>query len=915
MTKQESLTSAGIWSQENRVGLWQWRLSSEVQPRIRRFKTFIEEVLHSPLAGSSKLGACLVGLDGISPQALVEIERQGVVPYLDQDKVMLEWEELTPPHTERRELFPLTAALWPMAADDSGVIRQIAPTNLVSGLTDHLEKCTTYSRLADKSVQLEGDALCWWYQALPAPLFAHEAGLQALSAVPRSALARRRMQLAVIHPVIYGQNVTEAESDLGFTAELVDSASLAEGEDTSPVVLKQGIDLLTIEDQEVDGITKRRWAQSLFDLQSRAQAAGPITSLLLAWCIDLCENGTSGQNNLARSTVVHYFRRVAMPLFEALRLMKGDSVEVGLNPESMHAIYVTLIAAQSIGNKKTMASALTSFHHFLSEWFDLTPMALRLHGEVPLARVHAQVLWVHEIDLVISWLKQVDDERVRNAAIIILSIAREAPSRTNELLRLRLGNIREGVDELGSLIEIEIARNTGIRRLKTAAAQRRLTIRNPEMIALIKHWIASRAMEGAPFTSYLFGDPNNDSRIHRPGAVVSLLNRLLKTASGEPGARIHWLRHGAINLAVSAHLNSASLTDLNRIAITATGAGHVSAMSTFVSYFHLYESGLRTYLNTALLELIQLTSAQAAPHLHRKSNTLRQQASRHSMKMEEYIWSQLRHMPISQPFSDVAEPFGWKEAIMPTLLPHANLTVTVAVARYWLEELLKGAGARALALRFGTAPELLDQMTRDTMSFCQNLASSAWPRRFTVHSPPPANLKHALAKAEIDLARAQQPKFKRLEDWLSTKQPQHVLRGAQASWLACREGDYIALDKRGKVLDLYQFLANAQVDPLDLRLCIHDYLDATGQPLPLPAIQKTHQELVRSLAIEDFIAVFGVAPRESLTQARSDRPDVYLQWDDPAHRQVPTSASSSCAGLDSWMCAVAALLSMKDVQP
>jgi hypothetical protein len=83
----------------------------------------------------------------------------------------------------------------------------------------------------------------------------------------------------------------------------------------------------------------------------------------------------------------------------------------------------------------------------------------------------------------------------------------------------------------------------------------------------------------------------------------------------------------------------------------------------------------------------------------------------------------------------------------------------------------------------------------------------------------------------------------------------------------------------------------------------------------LPAIQKTHQELVRSLAIEDFIAVFGVAPRESLTQARSDRPDVYLQWDDPAHRQVPTSASSSCAGLDSWMCAVAALLSMKDVQP
>lgn len=913
MNKQEFLTSAGIWSQENQVGLWQWRLSSEVQPRIRRFKTFIEEVLHSPLAGSSKLGACLVGLDGISPQALVEIERQGVVPYLDQDKVMLEWEELTPPHTEKRVLFPLTAGLWPMVADDSGVIRHMAPNDLVSGLTDHLAKCTTYSRLADKTVELARDALCWWYQALPAPHFAHLAGMQVMSALPRSALGRRCKRLAVIHPATEGQDLDVVESDLGFTAEMLDCAMSSDGSDESPVILEQGVSMLDISAQEVDGVTKRRWAQWLFDLQSRAQAAGPITSLLLAWGIDLCENGTSGQSNLARSTVSHYFRQAALPLFKSLRLMKQMGRSGEWKTEEMHAIYLTLISAQSIGNKRTMASALTSFHNFLSECFDLEPMALRLHGEVPLARVHAQVIWVHEIDLTMSWLILVDDERVRTAAMIMLGVASEVPSRTTELMRQRLANIREGVDELGPMMEIEIARHAIIGRLKTHAAQRRLTIRNPATMDLIRHWIATRTKEGAPLTSYLFGDPNNDSRLYRPGAVVSLLNRLLKAATGEPGARIHWLRHGAINADVGGHLNSGSMTDLNRISVSATGAGHVSSGSTFRIYFHLYESSLRTYLNAAL-ELIKLTSAQAAPHLQQKSNTVRQRASRNSMKIEDYIWSQLRQIPIIQPFPDVAEPFGWQKAVMPKLLPHANLTVTVAVARNWLEKLLDGVGTQTLALRFGTAPEILDQMTKDTMSFSRHLACSAWPRRFTVRSLPPADLKHALEMAKIDLARAQQPKFKRLEDWFSTERPRQVLRDAHASWQACRKGDYLALDTSGQVLDLYLLLASAKVDPLDLRLCIHASLDTAGRPLPLPAGQRTHQELARASAIEDFMAVFGVAPRETLQQARADRPDVYLQWDDPAHRQVPTSGSSSCAGLDSWMCAVAALLSIKDVQ-
>jgi integrase len=695
---------------------------------------------------------------------------------------------------------------------------------------------------------------------------------------------------------------------------LVDSASFSEGSDRSHVVLQLGIDLLTTVGQEVDGMTKRRWAQSLFDLQARAQAAGPITSLILAWGLELCENGTIGQCNLARSTVRQYFRCAALPLFEALRLVTQRGDERGWSTEDLRATYVGLIAVQSIGSKKTMASALTSFHNFLSEWFDLEPMAMQLHDNVPMARVQAQVIWPHEVEQVMSWLQLVDDERVRNAAMIIVDVAHEKPSRTAEMLRWRLANIREGRDELSPYMEIEIARRAVSARLKTPAAQRRLTIRDPVTITLINNWVKRRTDEGAPIDSFLFGDPNNDSRLYRPGAVASLINRLLKAATGEADSRIHWLRHSAINTNVGGHLDSASTTDINRIAIAATEAGHASAVSTFKSYFHLYETSLRSYLNAALLDLIKVTSAQAAPHLNLKSNTLRQHASRHSMPVEEYIWSQLRQMPISPPLMDVAEPYGWQAPVMPKLLPRAKLAVTVAVARSWLEELLDGAGAEVLALRFGIAIETLEMVTRDTMSFCLHLARSAWPRRFAMPSPPPADLGHALGMAEIDLSRAHQSKFRRLEDWFSVEQPLPVLRHAHASWLACRQGGYIALCTSGQILGLYQLLASAKVDPRDLRLCIQASLNAAGQQLPLQASQKVPQELARAVAIEDFMTVFGVPPRESLQQTRLGRPPVYLQWDDPAHRQEPSSASSSCAGLDSWMCAAAALLSMKEGQ-
>src|SRR5450830_1324516 len=121
MNTEDFVKTAGLWPEKDEIGLWQWRVSSEVQPRIRRFTAFIQEVLTSPVQDTGALAARLVCLDGITPCSLLEIVRQCVMPYQIAERVMLQWEELTPPRTERRELSGLTAAMWPFTANEAGV--------------------------------------------------------------------------------------------------------------------------------------------------------------------------------------------------------------------------------------------------------------------------------------------------------------------------------------------------------------------------------------------------------------------------------------------------------------------------------------------------------------------------------------------------------------------------------------------------------------------------------------------------------------------------------------------------------------------------------------------------------------------------------------------------------------------------
>ena len=459
-------------------------------------------------------------------------------------------------------------------------------------------------------------------------------------------------------------------------------------------------------------------------------------------------------------------------------------------------------------------------------------------------------------------------------------------------------------------MEIEIARRASHGRFKTKAAQRRLIVRNAETIDLIQRWLDARFDEGAPTSAMLFGDPSDDARIHRGAAVVSLLNRMLKAATGESEARLHTLRHTAVGACIEPDLTSSSVLDPKRHAITATLTGHASAVSTFQSYFHRYEWSLRSQLDAALNELIHVTGTHAARHLKLKPATWRQHVHRSGMKPEEFTWWQLRQMRVAKSFEDAAAPFDWRTPVMAVLPARSSQTLTAAVVLSLLESLFRGTSAQVLGLRFGVPSESMNRMIEETMTICHHLGQVSWSRKFDAQSARPVDVVQALRMAGLDLARAHQKKFQNLKDFLSQEQAMPLLQQACTSWQICRRRGVVSLDRYGEVLGLYKLLQEAKVDPLDLRICVRSSTQDAQQISDREIKAALGRRLVAQGARDDFCSVFGVFPHESDRQIRADQPSVYLQWDEPAHRMTPSSASSSCAGLDAWMIAVSVLLTI-----
>jgi hypothetical protein len=877
--------SAGLLISEDSFGVQSVRLGKGVPARARRIARLAQAILNADATTEGVEAASLAVFDAVRPCELPQAAAGLSHVFAWRGLRCLEWRATDPPRLERRALHARTIGLL----HAKGLLGGAAEVDLHGHLREFLNRRVEYAEFkrVDRVLEFERDLMCWWYQCLPMPLFFHVVGAQSLSAVTRACLACADTELVPEPPSVNSADAAPECADDNSCAELLDMVVLASGQDASSLGLKQALEIVSLQEAETDAVAKRRWIAGLLGLRMLAASTGPVTSLLMAWAVDLIESGTARQPNPPKGTPYAYLHRALLPLFDVLRELEGSADSWAL--EVLASIYQVLVAEQSPGNQGTMASALMSFHRFLQEWYDVPALKRPLHADVPLPEARAIVIWPHRLAMAREWVPHVtDDPLLEECLQVVLAIAGEAPSRTKELLFLRLGN----VIDWGHCIEIEIAPSWRIDRLKTPWSQRRLYVRDPASMNIIRSRVAKvQALRSGPKT-LLFADPVNGKVVYRRAYMSRAIARLLRAASGDPQAVTHSLRHSVISLAIDPALCTSSILGIDRFRVVAVDGGHATGTTTFVSYSHLYEAALRQWLDAALTRLVPLKSHQAAGLAGMGEAALRQRACRLQTDTAAYAWLLVHESASSIEVPDAAAAFKWVEARPPHPIPRRQLAFGPAVTLMLTSRLADGSSPDEVADAFMMGRAEIHRLHDCALRVIKAATTRIWPRRVAAVRSVPIDLSKALEELGLRLDQADHRKLAVLYECLQAERPPDLLEAAVASWQACRNGLYLELDEPRAVAGLYRLLAEAGVDPALLRVGLRgDAFKQTNCPL--------HTTVER-----DFVTAFGVRPRIFPAAPRDRVAQAYLQFDAMDTMERQHGRAGSLAGLDVLMLAI-----------
>lgn len=883
MKNESRLQSAGILCSQDSVAVHHLRLGSGIPKRIRRFNGFIKAALTSNKSTIGVDAACLVALDAVLPSSLPRVESGLGYIYSSRGLYFLDWREDSPPRTERRALHARTMQV--LSRDEVRDTRRDLALPLLNALQEFLNTQSPYAEFKAKERirELELDALCWLYQCLPLPLFFHASGVQPLSAVSRACLASETSQLI---PFLKDASRQENQDQMNEErcSELLDAMALSTGADANPILVRQALEHISLRSDESDAVAKRRWLGGLLGLRMAATRTGPISALMIAWAIDLIESGSIQQPNSPKKTLSTYLHKALEPLFLALsHLPKSDD---GWDIDDLDNLYRSLISAEPPGSQKTMASALSNFHHFLQTWLDVPPLRKSLRADLALTEVKAIVIWPHQIDRALSWVDHVtDDARLAGAIRVTMHIAKEAPSRVSELANLRVGNVLDR----GTYLEIEIAPSQRFGRLKSRAAQRRLHVSEPIAMEVIRDWKRQRISTGLGNSALFFGDPIKPDIVYRRAAMSSSINQLLKATTGDLSASQHSLRHSVISVSNEALLLTSPLGDINRFKETAVVAGHVTAGTSLLSYTHLYERPLRQYIDAALLSLVQLNSGEAGQVAGINGAALRQEAHRLQTDTSLFAWKKINESAANLPVMKAEYAFDWIEPNPPKKFVKSHANFGPSGTLLLLQYLAQGSPPSQVAASFLLDVDNVKRLNEIAIDHVVCFGSRIWIRKYPPASIKPSTLGDALNQFGFDLREADHAKFDSLHTWLQDHHEEKLLDDAVHSWADCRTGDYLDLALEYSAAGIYQLLATAGTSPALLRVCIRGQSLAQINSALMDSVQR------------DFVAAFGIRPKLQLVKPRLRVAQAYLQFDSDETKDRPHASSGSIRGLDALM--------------
>ena len=441
------------------------------------------------------------------------------------------------------------------------------------------------------------DAQAWITENISDPLVAHCIGAISMSSLPRSALARELSGLALPLPAEEGES-RKSEGLAHALGAYLDPT----GADRGPWLVTEIVTICRRDKSLSNEKDKRRMFAACLALSQRASQGGPTSGLILAWVIDLLESGTRTKRRVKAITPAMYVAAAAMKLFESFR---GKDVE-SLSLRDFIKTYDELLKDLSSSKARTLASALSSWHFFLTCWTNVEPLYKRIHKWIPVSPPKANVLWPHEVNTCREWIKHADgDERFQGQLTLAFEILATIRIRASELLSQRLCNLQFE----GDTLKIEVATAAADGGTKTPAGRRSQIVIEKGLIDLARAWIERRLKDGAFPTDYVFGDPYQPDRQYQAGRLYVTLNRLIKAVTGDQTLATHVFSHTRISFDWAESVGHPHLGDINPIEQRSVESGHASSTTGFATYFHFPERWLRHELDVAIAKRLQTWSS------------------------------------------------------------------------------------------------------------------------------------------------------------------------------------------------------------------------------------------------------------------------------------------------------------------
>jgi integrase len=882
------LLSAGVQIFRDSVDVEHLRFTPVNKKRVRRFEAFQNAALKLPDSQDGVICSHLIAFDLVAP---TDVPRALVaVPFCYRGGTFLEWAHPDDERLDRRHLTALTVLRWnhcpPKPAQDwTGFTRWLVT----------LEGYKTYpGEVALKELEL--DLYSWVSRKLPMALFGHVTGLRVMHALSREVLAREAS--GFVKAIVLDEKKIERETQVADFMDTVDEIDIEKSQSDNYSIVGIATKLLTTKRDEAPSDAIDRWVNSLLNLRARVQATNVATAIVLSWMLDLCESGTSRKTDADHLTRRRYCVVAGLGLWRMLSAI-GSHPE-GWDKDSLEAGYLALMEDPTIHDKRALGAALSSFQSFLHEHWDIELPMLRLHKLIPLPRPRVQFVSNLEINRAQEWIsgQQGGDRTLLDMSALALALGACAPFRIRELLYLRIQNVTRQSD---GTYEIEIVRFGWRNKLKSAAAVRRVQVREPRAATLLAGHLEQRRLEGASTKDLLFAAPLAPSKIYRQHALHRTLLRLLKLTTGDPSMTFHALRHSWASREVGDVLCSDSIVDYNRLIHIAEQMGHVSPGTTLSFYSHIFENALYVHTSSALQQSLELSAKTAQSFTGVLPNTLNTNARRKGMNVCDAVWR-----AICNAGESVATPCVTSG--MDLIAPPRPVLSTTLVEGLTPIKVLE-------ALRLLRNPKLTDELvaarTRTSLEEVKNIRTTVCriaigQRKQSRQQNLQAAIESvdtALAVLGINLERAFQPKFANLKNALAVCVSPTLATEASQSWLSLRDRGYLAVDNPRQLPGLLRLLHFADMSQTDLLVCMQ-YTDA----------EQVAATVLLASILESFQQVWTGHPSfVRMDYVHPARPSAYLTWPGKhGDKTLEGPAGVSIAGLEALMLAVTVYINISE---